>query len=605
MTALFDRRQMLRGAGIGGGALALSAWMPAWAQTNAPGLIRDLPEVSGEDIRLKIAHQMLTIDGRQGHGIGINGTVPGPLIRLREGQNVRLHVENALDEDSSIHWHGLILPFHMDGVPGVSFPGIKPRTTFMYEFPILQAGTYWYHSHSGLQEQMGHYGPIVIDPEVADPIESDREHVVVLSDYSFMHPHMIFKKLKQMGGYFNQQKLTATDGEPMSASERLEWGRMRMDPTDVADVTGSTYTYLVNGHGPRDNWTALFKPGERVRLRFVNASAMTTFNVRIPGLKITIVQADGLNVRPVPVDEFQIAVAETYDAIVEPADDRAYTLVAESIDRSGMAVATLAPRPGMAAEVPPLRKRPLATMKDMGMGMDHGDGAAAGAAAGCTAEHAAMGHCTMPAAEGADHATMGHGAAQGAAGGMAMDHSMRDFSVAPGVKKTPTVQTISPMPVDRMGDPGQGLEDVGHRVLTYRDLIAVERNPDIRAPERELRIHLTGNMERYMWAFDGEKLSEVRDPIPFLEGERVRITLVNDTMMTHPIHLHGHFFELVTGHGDYAPRKHTVNVQPGGTAAFDFTADAVGDWAFHCHMLYHMHAGMMQVVTVRPRKEAA
>jgi CopA family copper-resistance protein len=606
MTGLFDRRQLLRGAGIGG-ALALSAWMPAWAQTNAPGLIRDLPEVSGEDIRLKIAHQMLTIDGRQGHGIGINGTVPGPLIRLREGQNVRLHVENALDEDSSIHWHGLILPFHMDGVPGVSFPGIKPRTTFTYEFPILQAGTYWYHSHSGLQEQMGHYGPIVIDPEGADPIASDREHVVVLSDYSFMHPHAIFKKLKQMGGYFNRQKLTATDGEPMSAAERLEWGRMRMDPTDVADVTGSTYTYLVNGHGPRDNWTALFRPGERVRLRFVNASAMTTFNVRIPGLKITIVQADGLNVRPVAIDEFQIAVAETYDAIVEPVDDRAYTLVAESIDRSGMAVATLAPRPGMAAEVPPLRKRPLATMKDMGMGMDHSGGAAAGAAAGslCTAEHAAMGHCTMPAADGADHAAMGHGPAQGAAGGMTMDHSMRDFSVAPGVKKTPTVQTISPMPVDRMGDPGQGLEDVGHRVLTYRDLIATTRNPDIRAPERELRIHLTGNMERYMWAFDGEKLSEVRDPIPFLEGERVRITLVNDTMMTHPIHLHGHFFELVTGHGDYAPRKHTVNVQPGGTAAFDFTADAVGDWAFHCHMLYHMHAGMMQVVTVRPREDAA
>ncbi len=608
MTALFDRRQLLRGAGIGGGALALSAWMPAWAQTNSPGLIRDLPEVSGEDIRLKIAHQMLTIDGRQGHGIGINGTVPGPLIRLREGQNVRLHVENALDEDSSIHWHGLILPFHMDGVPGVSFPGIKPRTTFTYEFPILQAGTYWYHSHSGLQEQMGHYGPIVIDPEGTDPIASDREHVVVLSDYSFMHPHMIFKKLKQMGGYFNQQKLTATDGEPMSASERLEWGRMRMDPTDVADVTGSTYTYLVNGHGPRDNWTALFKPGERVRLRFVNASAMTTFNVRIPGLKITIVQADGLDVRPVPVDEFQIAVAETYDAIVEPVDDRAYTLVAESIDRSGMAVATLAPRPGMAAQVPPLRKRPLATMMDMGMGMDHGGGAAAGAGAaapGCTAEHAAMGHCTMPAADGTDHAAMGHGAAQGAGVGMAMDHSMRDFSVAPGVKKTPTVQTISPMPVDRMGDPGQGLEDVGHRVLNYRDLIATTRNPDIRAPEREMRIHLTGNMERYMWAFDGEKLSEVRDPIPFLEGERVRITLVNDTMMTHPIHLHGHFFELVTGHGDYAPRKHTVNVQPGGTAAFDFTADAVGDWAFHCHMLYHMHAGMMQVVTVRPREDAA
>ena len=585
MDVMLDRRQLLRRTGLGGGVLALAPWMPAWAQTNSPGLVRDLPEVSGEDIRLRIAHQMLTVEGRKGHAIGINGTVPGPLIRLREGQNVRLHVENTLDEDSSIHWHGLILPFHMDGVPGVSFPGIEPRSTFTYEFPIVQAGTYWYHSHSGLQEQLGHYGPIVIDPVGDDPIAADREHVIVLSDYSFMHPHTIFTKLKQMGGYFNHQKLTATDREAISARERLEWGWMRMDPTDVADVTGATYAYLVNGHGPRDNWTALFRPGERVRLRFVNASAMTTFNVRIPGLKLSIVQADGLNVRPVEVDEFQIAVAETYDAIVEPVEDRAFALVAESIDRSGMALATLAPRAGMAAPVPALRKRPLATMKDMGMGrMDHGSSAA------CSAEHAVMGHCTLPSAGTA---------------GTAMDHSMRDFSLAPEVSRTPAVQSISPMPIDRMGEPGQGLDDVGHRVLTYRDLVSVDRNPDTRAPERAMRIHLTGNMERYMWAFDGEKLSEVKDPIPFIEGERVRVTLVNDTMMTHPIHLHGHFFELVTGHGDHAPRKHTVNVQPGGTATFDLTADAVGDWAFHCHMLYHMHAGMMQVVTVRPREDAA
>ncbi len=570
-----DRRSLLRG----GGALAFAAWMPAWAQTNTPGLIRPLPSVAGEDIRLKIAHQMMTVDGRTSHAIGINGTVPGPLIRLREGQNVRLHVENTLDEDSSIHWHGLILPFHMDGVPGISFPGIKPRSTFVYEFPIKQAGTYWYHSHSGLQEQMGHYGPIVIDPARTDPIASDREHVIVLSDHSPLHPHAIFRKLKQNGGYFNRQKLTLSDSEPMSAKDRREWGKMRMDPTDIADVTGSTYTYLINGHGPRDNWTALFKPGERVRLRVVNASAMTTFNVRIPGLKLTVVQSDGLNVRPVMMDEFQIAIAETYDVIVEPADDAAYTLVAESVDRSGMAVATLAPRPGMTAIVPPLRKRPLATMKDMGMG-------AMGADPDCPSEHAAMGHCTP-----------GDGAK--------MTHSMRDFSAAPNVAKTPTVQTISPMPVDRTGEPGQGLEDVGHKVLVYRDLIAVERNPDVRAPSRSMQIHLTGNMERYMWAFDGKKLSEVIAPIAFTQGERVRVTLVNDTMMGHPIHLHGHFFELVTGHGDHAPRKHTVNVHPGGKVTFDLTADAVGDWAFHCHMLYHMHAGMMQVVTVRPRGDAA
>lgn len=586
----FDRRGLLRSAGLGAGMLAL----PAWARTDSPGTPRDLPALSGEDIHLRIARQPIHIDGRHGHAIGINGTVPGPLIRLREGQNVRLHVENALEEDSSIHWHGLILPFHMDGVPGISFPGIAPGASFTYEFPIVQAGTYWYHSHSGLQEQMGHYGPIVIDPAGGERIAFEREHVVVLSDYSFLHPHTIFRKLKQMGGYFNHQRLTATDGEPMTAAERIEWGRMRMDPTDIADVTGATYRYLVNGHGPGDNWTALFRPGERVRLRIVNASAMTNFNVRIPGLALSIVQADGQDVRPVEVDELQIAVAETYDVIVQPAEDRAYTLAAESVDRSGMAVATLAPRPGMAAPVPPLRKRPLATMRDMGMGaMDHG-AAGQGETAACTPEHAAMGHC---APGGEEHSPpSSHGA---------MDHSMRDFSLAPGVSRTPTVQSISPKPVDRMGDPGQGLEDAGHRVLTYRDLMAAERNPDVRGPERELRIHLTGNMERYMWAFDGEKLSEVRDPIPFFEGERVRVILVNDTMMAHPIHLHGHFFELVTGKGEFSPRKHTVNVQPGGTASFDFTADALGDWAFHCHMLYHMHGGMMQVVTVRPRGEGA
>ncbi len=611
MTDPIDRRRLLRSAGLTGGTLALAPWFPAWAQPVSAGIVRPLPSVSGTDIALTIAHRMMRIDGRDSHAIGINGTVPGPLIRLKQGSDVRLTVNNDLDEDSSIHWHGLLVPFEMDGVPGISFPGIPARSSFTYQFPIVQAGTYWYHSHSGLQEQMGHYGPIVIDPVGADPVTSDREHVIVLSDHSPLHPHAIFRKLKLQGGYFNRQKQTLAGliaGEDQPASERVAWGAMRMDPTDVADVTGSTYTYLVNGHGPADNWTALFTPGERVRLRVINASAMTTFNLRIPGLKLTVVQADGLNVRPVTVDEFQIAVAETYDVIVTPADDRAYTMVAESIDRSGMARATLAPREGMAAEVPPLRKRPLATMIDMGMGgMDHGampgmDHAAMGHApaapkaadSNCAPEHAAMGHCTPATPAGSPTAAMDHGAG-------AMDHGMRDFSTVPdSVKKTPTVQTISPMPVDRTGEPGQGLDDVGHRVLVYRDLVALTRNPDIRAPSRSLELHLTGNMERYMWAFDGVKLNAVTAPIPFRKDERVRVTLVNDTMMGHPIHLHGHFFELVTGHGAFAPRKHTVNVQPGGKVTFDVTADAVGDWAFHCHMLYHMHAGMMQVVTVRP-----
>ena len=574
MTVTMDRRQLL----FAGGAAALVPWLPAWAQPVSSGL----PTVSGSDIHLKIAHRMLTIDGKTSHAIGINGTIPGPLVRLKEGTDARIHVTNALDgEDSSIHWHGLILPFHMDGVPGISFPGIAPGKSFTYEFPVRQSGTYWYHSHSGLQEQVGHYGPLVIDPAGADPVAYDREHVILLSDHSALHPHMIFKKLKQMGGYFNHRKQTLAGliaGRDQPLKDRVEWGAMRMDPTDISDVTGATYRYLVNGLGPRDNWTGLFRPGERVRLRIINASAMTTFNVRIPGLMMEVVQADGLNVRPVRVGEFQIAVAETYDVVITPGDE-AYSLIAETSDRSGMARATLAPRADMVAAVPPLRERPLATMQDMGMGgTDHGG-----------MDYGAMGH-----------GAMGHGG--GPDGGM--DHSMRDMRLAPTVKDTPTVQSISPMPVDRTGDPGQGLENEAD-VLTYRDLVALDRNPDTRAPSRQMQIHLTGNMERYMWAFDGVKMNEVKAPIPFTLGERVRVTLVNDTMMAHPIHLHGHFFELVTGKGDHAPRKHTVNVQPGGKVSFDLTADAPGDWAFHCHLLYHMHAGMMQVVTVRPAEDAA
>lgn len=582
MSDAIGRRALI----TGGAVAALTPWLPLWAKPVSAGL----PTVSGPDVRLTIAHQTLTIDGRDHHAIGINGTIPGPLIRLTEGTQARLHVTNRLDEDSSIHWHGLILPFHMDGVPGISFPGIAPGATFTYEFPVRQAGTYWYHSHSGLQEQMGHYGPIVIDPADADPVAHDREHVILLSDFSPLHPHAIFRKLKQMGGYFNHRKQTLSGllaGRDQPLEDRLAWGAMRMDPTDISDVTAAAYRYLVNGHGPADNWTGLFRAGERVRLRIINASAMTTFNIRIPGLPMTVVQADGCNVRPVTVDEFQIGVAETYDVTVTP-EDRAYTLVGETSDRSGMARATLAPRAGMAAPVPALRPRPVLTMKDMGMGGmnhggDHGDGPA------CAPEHAAMGHCTPDAAAG-------HG------GGM--DHGMRDMTLAPTVRDTPAVQSISPMPADRTGEPGVGLEGV-ERALTYRDLIALDRNPDTRAPARQIQIHLTGNMERYMWAFDGVKMNEVKAPIPFTQGERVRVTLVNDTMMTHPIHLHGHFFELVTGKGDHAPRKHTVNVQPGGKLSFDLTADAYGDWAFHCHLLYHMHAGMMQVVTVRPAGDAA
>jgi len=558
---LLDRRQLLRRAALGASTLAL----PAWATRISAGA----PTLSGADITLRIARQTMTVDGHPTRAIGINGSAPAPLIRLREGQKARIHVQNTLDEDSSLHWHGLLVPADMDGVPGVSFPGIAPGQSFTYEFPVRQAGTYWYHSHSGLQEQAGLYGPIVIDPATTDPIASDREHVIMLSDHSALAPEAILRKLKQQPGYFNYQRQTLAGllaGKDQPLKDRMAWGKMRMDPADIADVTASTYTYLINGHGPADNWTGLFAPGEAIRLRFINAAAMTSFNVRIPGLRFTVVQADGLSIRPIDVDEFQIGVAETYDAIVRPTEDRAFTIVGESIDRSGMARATLAPRVGMTAEVPPLRPRPLATMPDMGI-MD-------------------MAGMEMP--------------------GMEMDHgSMRDFANAPTVKADPGVQTIAPMPVDRTDFPGQGLTNVGHKVLVYRDLIALDRNPDVRAPSRSLDIHLTGNMERFMWSFDGVKMSDMHTPFPFRLGERVRVTLINDTMMGHPIHLHGHYFELVTGHGDHAPRKHTVMVQPGGKLSFDLTADAEGDWAFHCHMLYHMASGMMRTVSVRREGDTA
>ena len=583
-TLHLDRRRLLGSVVGGAGLAALHGLLPAWAQTRSPGLRADLPTLTGPDVRLTVGHSPFTVNGRTGHAVTINGVLPAPLLRLREGQNVRLSVTNTLDEDTSIHWHGLLVPFQMDGVPGISFPGIRPRETFVYEFPIRQSGTFWYHSHSNLQEAMGHYGPIVIDPAGADPVAYDREHVLVLSDWSFMHPHEILEKLKKSPGYFNRQRTTLSgliSGEDgMSLEERRMWGAMRMDPRDILDVNGTTYTYLINGHGPQENWTGLFRPGERVRLRIINASAMSIFNVRIPGLPMTVVQADGENVRPVEVDEFQISVAETYDVIVRPPDDRAYTIVSEAIDRSGMGRATLAPRLGMTAEVPPLREVPNLTMRDMGMG---------------------------GGADGMDHAAMGHAAP---AGGAAMDHggmNMRDPDNAPPDMAVGVgVDMIAMDPANRLGERPTGLETVPHRVLVYTDLVSLAPNKDPRPPSRTMEIHLTGNMERFMWGFDGRKFSELVEPIRFERDERVRVTLVNDTMMAHPIHLHGHFFELVTGGpAGHQPLKHTVNVAPGGKVTFDLTADNPGDWAFHCHMLMHMHAGMFNVVTVRPMDGAA
>ena len=596
-----NRRALLGAVASTGSAAAICTLFPDWARAQtmhhhpsgtAPGSAPDTSSaLQGEDIKLSIARTPFSLGKRTAMATTVNGSLPGPLIRLREGQDVRLHVTNGLDVDTSIHWHGLLLPFEMDGVPGVTFPGIRPGETFTYRFPVRQSGTYWYHSHSGGQEGTGLMGPLIIDPADGERIATDREMVIVLSDWSFTAPMEILRKLKIAPDYYNFRQQTwfeAPSGKPMALPDKLKWGRMRMSPADIADVTGATYSYLVNGHAPEAPWSGLFHPGERVRLRVINASAMTLFNLRIPGLPLTVIAADGSDVKPVETDEVQIGVAETYDFLVTPGD-RAYTLVAESIDRSGMACATLAPRPGMRAPLPPLRKPPLLTMKDMGMGdMGSMNG--------------------MGAMDGMDH-SMHHGAGEtkAEAGAKSMDHAgsmrMRDPDNAPGVTLTPGVDMIAPMPVDRTGDRGLGLDDVDHRVLVYTDLEAPEPRRDMAPPTREIEVHLTGNMERYMWSFDGQRFSEIVEPIRLAHNERVRFKLVNLTMMTHPIHLHGFLFDLVNGKGDRQPRKHTVNVLPGGFVAFDVTADAPGDWAFHCHLLLHMMSGMFNVVTVRPLED--
>lgn len=625
-----SRRRFIARSALVSGALALNSTLPAWARSGRANTSTGISELPGSKFNLNIARATSSIDGKQGASILVNGHLPAPLLRWREGDHITLNVTNHLDVDTSIHWHGILLPFQMDGVPGVTFPGIKPGETFTYNFPLLQAGTYWYHSHSGLQEQSGHYGPIVIEPKAADPVAYEREYVMLLSDWTFEDPHAVFATLKKMSDSYNRHQRTVgdfvsdagDDGLGSALSERLMWGAMRMNPTDLADVTGATYTYLINGHGPQDNWTGLFAPGERVRIRFINASAMSIFNVRIPGLAMQIVQADGLDVKPVETDEFQIGVAETFDVVVKPEGDRAYTVMAESNDRSGYARATLTPRLGLTAAVPPLRERPTLSMKDMAM--DHGAMGHGSMKPEVSARqpkqqdgtrndginHSAMGQPTIDPAS-MDHGAMDHSSMDHAS----MDHSskakpimshaeMGHSRAKPGTpqahhhRKGPGVVGLAMHPINRLGERPLGLEHEQHRVLVYTDLESLEPNPDTRSPERELELHLTSNMERYMWSFDGVKFSEVDGPIIFYKNERLRLTLVNDTMMPHPIHLHGMFFDVVTAAHDYKPRKHTIVVKPGEKMSVDITADAVGDWAFHCHLLYHMHAGMMRVVSV-------
>ena len=592
MNSLIDRRDLLRAGAIGTVGLGFSGLFPAWAQSGA--LARKGSDVlSGERMTMTVNDAAFRTGARHGPAVTVNGTIPGPLLRLREGQNLVVDLVNDSSMETSIHWHGLLVPFLMDGVPGVTMAAVEPGERFRYEFPIRQAGTYWWHAHT-LQEPMGHYGPIIIDPAGGETHRFDRDYVVMLSDWSPMHPHTIMRKLKTGEGYFNYHKTTWTDDYPLTGEERRMWARMRMMPNDISDVTGSTYSFLINGHGPEDNLEFAYNPGERVRLRFINGSAMTFFNVRIPGLPMTVIHADGQEIQSVETDEFQIGNAETYDVIVEPQGGDAFAIVAEAMDRSGMGVAMLSSRPGARAAMPALREPPLLTMADMGM--NHGTGGET--PGGQAGEHGGHGsHGASPS--DSDMAGMDHGE-----GGMDMSGmNTRDTSLLPpDVEAGPGVDMVAMNPVDRTGDPGIGLANVGHRVLDYRQLVAARPNADHRRPTRMKEIHLTGNMERYMWWFDGKKFSAVTDdPIRFAFDERVRVKLVNNTMMAHPIHLHGHFFELVNGAPpDRQPLKHTLVVQPGGSAQFDLTANEPGDWAFHCHLIYHMHNGMFQVVTVRP-----
>jgi CopA family copper-resistance protein len=557
-----------------------------------------MPVLSGNQFDLTVGPLPINITGRPRIATAVNGTVPAPTLRFREGEAVTLNVRNTLRESTSIHWHGIILPNAMDGVPGLTFRGIGPGETFTYRFPIRQSGTYWYHSHSGTQEQTGLYGPLILEPRGREPYSYQRDYVVMLSDWTDEEPMTIVSNLKQQSDYYNYHRRTvgtfAEDSrrEGMSAAieDRLMWGKMRMSPTDIMDVTGATYTFLVNGQPPSGNWTALFAPGESVRLRFINGSSMTTFDVRIPGLDLRIVAADGSDVQPVTVEEFRIGVAETFDVIVRPRTG-AYTIFAQAQDRSGYARGTLAVRAGLGAAVPPLDPPPLRTMADMGM------------------SHGAMGHGSMDhgstGSGGMDHAAMGHGMPAQARDHAAMGHSMpmREIPTtnADGVdpkrlKGQPFVDNVAMEPKDRLGEAGTGLDGNGRRALTYRDLRSIAPHASV-PPQRAIEFHLTGNMERWVWGFNGKKFSESK-AVRVRVGERIRFVLINDTMMEHPIHLHGYLFEVENGQGDRLPFKHTINVKPGERMSFVFTADEPGHWAFHCHLLYHMEMGMFRTVLV-------
>lgn len=568
------RRRFVQGLAAGAVVTALDVWR--WPR-RAGAAAAEQQTLTGNHFELVVDRVPANITGRRMTATAFNGSVPGPILRWREGDTVVISVTNRLPETTSIHWHGILLPADMDGVPGLSFAGIAANSTFVYRFPVAQSGTYWYHSHSGFQEQMGLYGPLIIDPLGKDPIAYDRDYVVMLSDWTDENPETILSNLKEESSYYNfHQRTVGTffsdvrkNGLRATLADRWMWGRMNMSPTDILDVSGATYTYLLNGQPPAANWTGAFHPGERIRLRLINSSAMTIFDVRIPNLPMTVVQADGNNVEPVTVDELRISVAETYDVIVQPPDASAYTLFAQTEDRTGYARGTLAPKRGMAAAVPPMDPRPLRTMVDMGMA------------------HAMAGMQNGP---GMQHEP-----------GMHMEHSSETPPPLPtsrpaGLRLGPTVDGIAEAPTERLSSAGDGFPP-GRRVLAYTDLRARQRGTDPRPPGREIELHLTGNMERFIWGFDGKKFSDA-EPIRLALGERVRVVLVNDTMMEHPLHLHGMWSELDNGHGDFRPYKHTINVKPGERLAFLASPDTPGHWAMHCHLSFHMDTGMFRTVIV-------
>ncbi|MGV5490425.1 copper resistance system multicopper oxidase [Pseudomonas sp. XP2] len=558
------RRTFVKGLGAATTLAGLGLWRPL-AQA-AEG-----QDLAGQHFELFIGQTPVNITGRPRTALTLNNSLPGPLLRWREGDTVTLRVRNRLAQDTSIHWHGIILPANMDGVPGLSFAGIEPGGDYLYQFTLRQSGTYWYHSHSGLQEQAGVYGAIVIEPREPEPHRYQRDHVLLFSDWSDQAPEQLMATLKKQSDAYNYHKRTVGDfiddvadnGWGPTVAERTAWARMRMSPTDLADISAATYTYLLNGQPPEGNFTCLFQPGDTVRLRLINASAMTYFDFRIPGLALTVIAADGLPVTPVSVDELRIAVAETYDVLVTVGDQPAYTLFAQSMDRTGFARGTLARAAGLQAPVPAPDPRPVLSMDDMG----HGG----------MADMAGMDHSNLP---GMNHAAMS---------------AMQQHSASETGNPLVDMQTMAPRA--NLADPGIGLRNNGRRVLTYADLRSPYPDPDGRAPSRDIELHLTGHMERFAWSFDGVKFSDA-EPLRLTYGERVRITLVNDTMMTHPIHLHGMWSDLEDEHGQFLVRKHTVDIPPGSRRSYRVTADALGRWAYHCHLLYHMETGMFREVRV-------